>query len=551
MSGASARLDAAPLQRWMGDLLVELCAIDTSPRADVARMREAEAAVFAIIERELADLSFPGAAIERRPINPAIAQHPFYSPLHQTKSPDRPEGLGPAEAYAGRCNLLYRIPGLSDRPGTVLNAHIDVIAPYVPPTQDDGIVRGRGACDDKGGVVAILAALRLLDAQCRTTGTRPACPVIAMFVIEEEPGGNGSLSLAIDRDLKASYDNVVVLECTGNRIHPANRGAVWYQAILSGDAPLLEAAAFVVGELEDEGRAIKAESRHVLFPQRPVQTCHGMLGPFGQHPSRICGEATFRVRCARPPAAVAALVRDCLEAGLAEYVGRYGDKTQVLDRATGRPKVARHYDLTPENTGFQVTVYGAPGHMGSIDENDGAITKLAALVRALVRSKRALNRLAGCEVTIELVGAAQGALCLEGGQGFVPTHGMDEITTRLRGAAERGLSAYLARIGPHQATTTVRVSYDKLHNAAFDGDADSRAMRRALAAAAHCGRPQSEVAGWTVSCDARLFALEYPGLPVLTVGPGLVEHAHSDQEHVRLEEVDWAARWIAAYLLDG
>jgi hypothetical protein len=104
----------------MGDLLADLCAIDTSPRADVAWMREAEAAVFAIIERELAGLSFPGAAIERRPINPAIAQHPFYSPLHQTKSPDRPEGLGPAEAYSGRFILIYRIPGLSVQPGTAL-----------------------------------------------------------------------------------------------------------------------------------------------------------------------------------------------------------------------------------------------------------------------------------------------------------------------------------------------------------------------------------------------------------------------------------------------
>ncbi len=545
----SGAANAAPLTPWMRDLLVELCAVDTSPRADVARMRLAEDAAFAILERELSRLPFPGAILERRPINPAIAEHPFYSPLHQTKTADNPNGLGPAEAYAGRANLLYRIPGAGS--GTALNAHIDVIAPYFPPKAEDGIVHGRGSCDDKGGVVAIVAALRLMAERGVATGAWPTRPITAMFVIEEEPGGNGSLSLAIDRGLKAGYEELIVLECTNNRIHPANRGAVWYRAVLSGDVPLLEAAAFVIGELEDEGRAIKAESRHALFPQRPVQTCHGMLGPYGEHPSRICGEAAFRIRCARPPAAaMAALVRDCLEAGLAEYVGRYGDKTQVLDRVTGRPKVARHYDLIAESTGFLVVVHGAPGHMGSVNENDGAITKLAALVRALVRSKPALSRIMGSEVTIGLAEAAPGPLGLEGGQGFVPTHSMEEVTARLRSAAARGLAGYLAHSGRPNAAS-IQVSYDKLHNAAFDGDPDSPAMRRALAAAARCGRPQPEVVGWTVSCDARLFALEYPGMPVLTVGPGLVEHAHSDQEQVRLEDVVWAASWIATYLLDS
>ena len=48
-----------------------------------------------------------------------------------------------------------------------------------------------------------------------------------MFVIDEEMGGNGSLALAVDHELKARYDSILVLECTGNRLHPANRGAVF------------------------------------------------------------------------------------------------------------------------------------------------------------------------------------------------------------------------------------------------------------------------------------------------------------------------------------
>ncbi len=36
-----------------------------------------------------------------------------------------------------------------------------------------------------------------------------------MLVVEEETGGNGSLSLAIDRELKRLYDSILVCECAG------------------------------------------------------------------------------------------------------------------------------------------------------------------------------------------------------------------------------------------------------------------------------------------------------------------------------------------------
>ena len=106
----------------------------------------------------------------------------------------------------------------------------------------------------------------------------------------------------------------------------------------------------------------------------------------------------------------------------------------------------------------------------------------------------------------------------------------------MRAAAERGAEAYLRRIGRSEAgAEVVRVTYDKLHNAAFDGDPDSPAMRRAVAAAKHCGLWNDEpVTGWAVSCDARLFATEHPGMPVLTFGPGHIGHAHSDQEQLSI-----------------
>ena len=161
-----ARTRTAGFQRYLRDLLVELCRIDTTPNGDVKRMQAAEDGCFRILERELRSLAFSGARLERRPINPAIQAHPNYSLLHFTRTPERPAGLSPQETYAGRSNLLCVIPGASGgRAGqsVAVNAHLDVVAPYFPPRVKGGTVFSRGACDDKGPAVSIVAALKLLS----------------------------------------------------------------------------------------------------------------------------------------------------------------------------------------------------------------------------------------------------------------------------------------------------------------------------------------------------------------------------------------------------
>lgn len=538
-------------------LLVRLCRVDTTPKANVAAMREAESLCFQILTEELCDLAFSDARLERRPINPAIQSHPAYSLPHFTKTAQRPAGLSAEKTYAGRSNLVYVAPGTNRHQArgqaVALNAHVDVVAPWFPPTVRNGVVFGRGTCDDKGPVAAFVTALRILSAVMGQAGLRWNRNIVAMFVVEEETGGNGSLSLAMDRELKKRYDSVLVGECTGLKIYPANRGAVWYKVELKPPRGIsaFEMSAFVIEEMEKEGAAIRAESRHALFPQRPVQTCHGIIGTYGEHPSRICGEVRFTIdfeRGASRP--IRDLVLDCLESGLAQYIGLYGDKSKVKDAATGRAMVERHYDLKRCGNGFEVIVHGATGHMGAIRERDGAITKMAHLARSLIFSKAKLTALAG-EMLLNLSGGSDRSLILEGGQGFVPTHGIEEVMRRMSRAAEIGAENYLRRTGcPESGRKVATVAYEKLHNSAFDGDPDSPAMRSAIASAKVCGLWRDEaVTGWTVSCDARLFATEHPGLPVLTFGPGELAFAHSDEEQIRLQDVAKAAEFVALFLL--
>lgn len=296
----STRVRSAALRTYAQKLLVDLCRIDTAAKADPARMRVAEAQCFQIIERELSKLSFEKGGWERRPINPIIQNHPHYSQLHFTKTAERPSGLTAGETYAGRSNLIYIAQGTSSTDtgnAVALNAHVDVVAPYFPPRVRNGAVFGRGACDDKGPLVAVITALKVLSEVMTEARLKWNRNIVAMFVVEEETGGNGSLALAIDRDLKQYYDSVLVGEPTSLQIHPANRGAVWYRAEIKAPAAVsaFEMSAFIIEEVEKEGAAIHAESRHCLFPQRPVQTCHGIIGPFGEHPSRICGKVTFKI----------------------------------------------------------------------------------------------------------------------------------------------------------------------------------------------------------------------------------------------------------------
>jgi acetylornithine deacetylase/succinyl-diaminopimelate desuccinylase-like protein len=187
---------------------------------------------------------------------------------------------------------------------------------------------------------------------------------------------------------------------------------------------------------------------------------------------------------------------------------------------------------------------------------------MAHLVRSLVASKPKLEAASGGRVHFELAPPPQAEsqsrithhasrLTLEGGQGFVPTHGINEVMDRLRRAAQRGAENYLLRIGRQErGEEVVTVAYEKLHNVAFDGDPDSPSVRNAIAAAKACGIWKEEpVLGWTVSCDARLFATEYPGMQVLTFGPGQLAFAHSDQEQITLEEIRAAVEFLAVFLL--
>ncbi|HNS00267.1 MAG TPA: M20/M25/M40 family metallo-hydrolase [Planctomycetota bacterium] len=494
--------------------LVELCAVDTTVGRDPADCAAGDAACGAVIGRLLGAALPLSAVVEKRPIDPAIARRREYT---------RPPGGRSFSAhFDDRYNVIATVPG---EPGRgipmIYNAHFDTVAPHIAPRVEGGRVHGRGAADDKGSIALLLTALKALGELEAETGTAPRAPRVYQFVIEEETGGNGSLAALMDRSLEGYA--ALVMEVTGGAVHPANRGAVWYQAELirgAEGARLAEAAAAVILALEEEGAAIKKESAHPLFLPEHVQTCHGILGPYGAHPSAVNDHAAFTVEGLSAEAARAAA-----DAALGEYVARYGDKTKVVDPVSGGPMVAAHYAIAEEKGALRLDVYGKAGHMGAIHRLDCALIKAAWIIEGL----------AAAGGRTALACGEGGRTMLEGGQGFVPTHGLEEITRRLAAAAARGAERYGARLGLSggAARGLVDLRFEKLRNDAFAGDPESAVLACMEAAWADAGRPWTSPRGWQVSCDARLFHAF--GHDVIVWGPGDLEVAHSAEESLSID----------------
>jgi acetylornithine deacetylase/succinyl-diaminopimelate desuccinylase-like protein len=548
---------ATEFKKRIVQFLHEICSIDTSPTSDVAGLGAREKQVFDLIEQELNDFSFTHARMNRKLISPDIEKHPAYSNPYYAL-PDKPTyKLSAQDVYRDRCNLIYMVDHLRSESGknVALNAHVDVVKPFFSPQLRGEYLQGRGSIDDKGNVAVIVGALAVLDALGRTDTVVLKNNITAMFVIDEETGGNGSLDLALDKDLKSRYDSILILECAGNNIYPANRGAVYFkcEAGFAKNAAgpsgrrysLAEAFVYAILEMEKEGEAILEESDHPLFPQRPVQTCNGIIGPYGTHPSTTCDEVKFVLMNCDPQKGLAKI----FEKGLADYIKKYGDKTTIIDQTTGATRLEKHFDCCYLGKDeIEITVYGIAGHSGALRQNDAAITKWAYMMKALLdqKHKGKLDFLA------ELVEPSDPqSLVLEGSQGFLPTHSIKEVKRRMATAFDRGIRRYIAYADLSLNKIISEVTFDKLHNNAFACDPDSASMRSALKAGLQSGiiRKETPVVGWDVSCDARLFAKEYPDMPVITAGVGDLIDAHGDDEKIHLPELFDCIYFTSLFLL--
>lgn len=152
------------------------------------------------------------------------------------------------------------------RPRVVLNSHIDTVPPWFASREDDDSLYGRGACDTKGIIAAMIAAGERLRAS-------HANDFAFLFVVGEETDSIGAKMANVEfRELGSEY--VLVGEPTESTFARASKGAftafVTFDGIAGhsayperGDSAIHKMARAIV-EINDEINATKWGSHDVL-----------------------------------------------------------------------------------------------------------------------------------------------------------------------------------------------------------------------------------------------------------------------------------------------
>lgn len=124
----------------------------------------------------------------------------------------------------GRFNVYAQ---LDAPPGIVFSTHYDCVPPFFPSREEGGLLFGRGSCDAKGIIAAMVVAAERL----RESGERR---LALLFVAGEERGSDGA---RVANELApASVRYLINGEPTDNRLGAATRGLLRVRVHASGRA---------------------------------------------------------------------------------------------------------------------------------------------------------------------------------------------------------------------------------------------------------------------------------------------------------------------------
>lgn len=163
---------------------------------------------------------------------------PSVNPVYDPSSPGEGKVSAYIEAWAtgfglavdrqpvfpGRDNILVRLAGPLGAPTLLFEAHMDTVgvdgmaAPFAPEVRD-GRIFGRGACDTKGSLAAMMTAVEGLIAERAAR----ACTVELLAAVDEETSGKGAIAF-VQRNPPASA--AVIGEPTDGRLVNRHNGCV-------------------------------------------------------------------------------------------------------------------------------------------------------------------------------------------------------------------------------------------------------------------------------------------------------------------------------------
>jgi len=126
------------------------------------------------------------------------------------------------EVTSGRHNLVAR----KGDPRILYSTHLDTVAPFIPFSDAGEVLRGRGTCDAKGSMAAMLLAGDKLVAEGRDD-------IGYLFVVGEETTSDGAKK---SRELGLEPEYIILGEPTGNKVAAAQKGTLVFRLTVTGKA---------------------------------------------------------------------------------------------------------------------------------------------------------------------------------------------------------------------------------------------------------------------------------------------------------------------------
>jgi acetylornithine deacetylase len=199
------------------------------------------------------------------------------------------------EPKAGRASVVGRLRGLREGRSLMFNAHADTVdvggmdAPFSGEIRD-GRVYGRGAYDMKGGLAAMMGAVKALADAGRPHGGE----VLLAAVADEEYASLGT------EDLVTRYrpDAAIVTEPTALDICLAHKGFAWFEVTTRGRAA--HGSRFDLGIDANMRMGRVLADLAALEQELRGRAPHRLVGPPSLHAATIAGGSglsTYAASC--------------------------------------------------------------------------------------------------------------------------------------------------------------------------------------------------------------------------------------------------------------
>ncbi len=204
------------------------------------------------------------------------------------------------EVTPGRHNLL----AVRRTPRVLFCTHTDTVAPFLPFSSDGNTLRGRGACDAKGSMAAMLLAGEKLAAEGMDD-------IGFLFVAGEETSSDGAKKAA---ELGLETEYIILGEPTDNRIAASQKGTLVFRLEIKGQAGH--------SALPSSGRSAVHKMAAVL---------KGWLdSDWGSDPSR--GENTLNIGTVRGGMAPNVIAPGCAAEGIFRVATSVEDVRNIMTR---------------------------------------------------------------------------------------------------------------------------------------------------------------------------------------------------------------------------